>query len=75
MQLFRSEEDVDRGAARTGHAKGAVFSPEQLWELAKRWWDDRLDLDWQRKPVAIRQGILDEVGLTGPFWRLETAAA
>ncbi len=46
------------------------MEPAQLWELAKRWYNDRLRLDWRRRSVAERQRILDEVGLTGDFWDL-----
>lgn len=70
MQLFRSEEEIDAWSKTTGHSKGAVFSPGQLWELAKRWWDDRLEFDWSRRTIAERQDILGDVGLTGEFWDL-----
>jgi hypothetical protein len=71
MALFRSEDHVDRWCRRRGVAKGAVFSLPQLWELARRWYDDRLEHDWRRKTVAERQRILEEVGLVGPFWQIE----
>ncbi len=70
MQLFRSEEDVAVWCEATGTAVGAVFSPQQLWDLATRWYDDRFDVVWKRRSVEQRQKILDEVGLTGEFWRL-----
>lgn len=70
MQLFRSEEDVNAWGAASSVPVGAVFSVEQLWKLAKRWYDDRFNLDWARRTVAQRQAILDEVGLTGEFWTL-----
>lgn len=70
MQLFRSEEEVDKWAEVTSHPKGAVFSPPQLWELAQGWYDDRLELDWRRKTLGERQAILTSVGLTGDFWDL-----
>ncbi len=54
----------------TGVTVGAVFEPERLWELSRRWYDDRLQPDWRRKTIPERQSILAEVGLTGPFWRL-----
>ncbi len=43
---------------------------EVLWELARRWYDDRLRPDWRRRTIAERAGILVDVGLTGDFWRL-----
>ncbi|MBT8202492.1 MAG: hypothetical protein HKN74_00145 [Acidimicrobiia bacterium] len=70
MQLFRSEEDIDEWSTHTGIPVGARFPPEQLWELATRWYDDRFDLDWGRRTVEERQAILDEVGLIGAFWHL-----
>ncbi len=70
MLLFRSEKDVEDWCRARDRAPGAIFDLERLWQLAQRWYDDRLDLDWRRKPVADRQVILDRVGLVGPFWRL-----
>jgi hypothetical protein len=51
---------------------GAQFSPQQLWDLAQRWYDDRFELDWRRRSVAEWQRILDDVGLTGESWSLAT---
>ena len=42
----------------------------QLAHLARRWYGDRLDPGWRPRTVAESQAILDEVGLTGPAWRL-----
>lgn len=61
---------MEKWCAATGHAKGAVLKPTQLWELAKRWYDDRLELDWRRLSIAERQTILEGVGLTDDFWSL-----
>ncbi len=74
MQLFRSEDDVDEWARTTGHPKGAVFSSDRLWDLARGWYDDRLQLEWGRKTLDERQAILTAVGLTGAFWDLESAS-
>ena len=51
-----------------------MLSPETLWELAKRWYDDRLDPDWRRRTVSERQAILEDVGLTGEFWDLSASS-
>lgn len=45
--------------------------PDQLFGLADRWYDDRLDHNWRRRTIAERRDILEAVGLTGPFWELE----
>ena len=41
-----------------------------LWQLAQPWYRDRLDPDWTPQPTGARQRLLDDVGLTSPFWRL-----
>jgi len=68
MQLFRSEADVQHWSTSTSIPVGSTFSVEQLWELAKRWYDDRFELEWKRRTIAERQLILEEVGLVGEFW-------
>jgi len=70
MQLFRSEDDVQAWSTATSIPVGDTFTVEQLWELAKRWYDDRFDLGWKRRTIAERQLILEEVGLSGDFWTL-----
>jgi len=70
MQLFRSGEDLSEWSEATGIPIGAEFPPEQLWQLARRWYDDRFEPDWRRRTVEERQAILTEVGLTGDFWSL-----
>jgi hypothetical protein len=66
MRLFRDEEHVHR----TYQAPGAVFSLPQLWQLAQRWYGDRLDADWTPHARARNQADLTAAGLCGEFWRL-----
>jgi hypothetical protein len=70
MLLFRSEEDVQRWCERHGRAPGAVLGAARLWELARRWYGDRLDPGWRPRTVEASQAILTSLGLTGEFWRL-----
>jgi Alkylmercury lyase len=49
---------------------GLVVELERLYRLALPWYGDRLDPGWAPKPRGERQAILDDVGLTGPFWQL-----
>ena len=68
MNLFRSEEHVARWLAdRRG---GQTIPVAQLAALAAAWWHDRLSADWRPHTREENQAILDEVGLTGSFWRL-----
>ena len=68
MNLFRSEEHVDRWLA--GRTPGATTTVTKLSELAHAWWDDRLSSDWQPHTREQNQAILERLGLVGDFWRL-----
>ena len=68
MRLFRSEEHVGRWL--DGRPVGAVISVTTLCDLAFAWWRDRLDPHWRPHTREENQAILDDLGLTGEFWRL-----
>jgi len=68
MLLFRSEAHVDRWLA--GRERGAIIPVTKLADLATAWWADRLAPDWRPRSREQNQAILEELGLTGPFWRL-----
>ena len=68
MNLFRSEEHIQRWLR--GRPPGATLTVEKLSELAHAWWGDRLAPDWQPHTRAQNQKILNDLGLTGDFWRL-----
>jgi hypothetical protein len=61
MRLLRSGGEV---------TEGALVDLPTLRRLARRWYGDRLDPDWRPRTREQSQAILDEVGLTGGFWRL-----
>jgi hypothetical protein len=69
MNLFRSEEHIDRWLA--GRDPGATITAAKLSELAHDWWDDRLASDWRPHTREQNQAILDRLDLTGEFWRLQ----
>ena len=70
MVFLRSEEHLARWLPDTGREPGASMSAATLNELARRWWWTRVEPDWRPRTTAESQAILDEVGLTGEFWRL-----
>jgi hypothetical protein len=41
-----------------------------MWALSRRWYGDRLDRAFTPRSVAASQQLLDDVGLTSPFWQL-----
>ena len=75
MLLFRSADHVDRWHTQTGIARGASFTPAQMWELAKLWHGTRLDRDWRRFTPDEAQRVFDRAGLTGDFWRFPRPAS
>jgi hypothetical protein len=68
MNLFRSEEHATRWL--DGRPPGATIPVDVLCDLAMRWWDDRLDPGWRPHTREQNQAILEDLGLTGDFWRL-----
>ena len=70
MLLFRSEEHVDRWCADRGIARGAMFTPDQMWRLARPWFERRLARDWRRPTLDEAHALFERAGLTGDFWRL-----
>jgi len=68
MNLFRSEEHIRRWLGK--RAPGATIGVAKLSELAHGWWSDRLAGDWHPRTREHNQAILDELELTGEFWRL-----
>ena len=70
MVFLRSEEHLEGWLAANGWDPGASMSAAQLHELARRWWSTRLQPDWLPRKSEESQAILDDLGLTGDFWRL-----
>ena len=68
MNLFRSEEHIARWL--DNRDAGETITVSTLSALAHAWWKDRLDPDWQPHSPQQNQAILEQVGLTGPFWSL-----
>jgi hypothetical protein len=68
MNLFRSEEHVQRWLG--DRAPGAILAVGDLSALAHVWWGDRLSPGWVPHTAAQNQTLLEQVGLTGAFWRL-----
>ena len=66
MLLFQSEEHVER----SGHARGALTTTQQIWRLADEWYRDRADPGWRRRNAEEAEAVFESVGLTGDFWRL-----
>jgi hypothetical protein len=75
MLAFRSEAHVERWCEMRGIAKGAVFSLEQVCELGRAWYADKLSPDWRRATPEEAEATFAGIGLTGDFWRLRPAGS
>ena len=70
MLAFRSEAHVDSWCRERRVSRGAVFTAEQAWALARAWYAGRVDPAWRRRTPEEAERIFASVGLTGPFWSL-----
>jgi hypothetical protein len=70
MLAFRSEAHVDRWCRARRLPRGAVFTLDQAWDLAREWYADRLSPTWRRHSPEEAEAAFARIGLIGPFWRL-----
>jgi len=70
MLFFRSEGHLGKWLEQQNAPRGAVLSLATTWRLAKAWYVDRRDPRWRPRSKEQAQSVLDEVGLTDPFWKL-----
>ena len=68
MLLFRSEETVDRWCQARDIPRRPLISLAQLWQLAVRWYANRLTVESRRPAADEMVSIFASIGLTGPFW-------
>jgi hypothetical protein len=68
MLLFRSEEMVERWCRRIGVERGETLTPEQVWELSKLWYHNRLSVDYHGRTAEEAEKIFRQVGLGSEFW-------
>jgi hypothetical protein len=50
--------------------RGYITDATTVWRLAGGWYGDRLHPDFRPHSREHNQRLLDECGLTGPFWQL-----
>jgi hypothetical protein len=71
IRAFCNAQHVDHWLARNpGTPPGATVPAEQLYRLALPWYGDRLDPGWEPQSQEHRQRLLEQTGLSGPFWQL-----
>ncbi len=69
MLFFQSEEALNEWLVSQKVERGAVLSIPQLWELSKRWYQDRMSLGYHGRTIEQVQAIFKDLGLTSEFWQ------
>lgn len=62
---------MDDWCRRRALTRGVTLTLDGCWELARAWYPGRGDPAWRGRSAEAAQAVLDSVGLTGPFWRME----
>jgi Alkylmercury lyase len=69
MLFFQSEESLNKWLNTRKATRGAVLSIPKLWELSRRWYQDRMSPEYHGRTLEQVQEIFKEVGLTSAFWQ------
>jgi hypothetical protein len=68
MLLFRSEESIDKWCKRNNLTRGEVLTLQQVWELSKLWYDNRMSLEYHGRSAEQVADVFKQAGLTSKFW-------
>ena len=71
MLLFRSEEWIDKWCKRKDLERGEVLTIQQVWELSKLWYDNRLSLDYHGRSAEQVAEIFKQAELISDFWYIQ----
>jgi len=61
---------VNRWCVAQRKKRGATMSLDQAWSLSRKWYGNRLDIEFRRPTAGEAKEIFENVGLTGEFWSL-----
>jgi hypothetical protein len=57
-----------------GNRGGESLSLTQVWELSRRWYTDRLSVDFHGRNVTQVEEIFRSLNLTSEFWYMNPPA-
>ncbi len=69
MLLFRSEELARRWCERHRREPGEILTPQQILDLSRLWYKDRLSVDYHGRTPLKAEEIFREAGLVSKFWQ------
>ena len=64
---------MDAWSALTGLPRGEVLTLDHTWELAKLWYQDRMDPGFRGRSADEAQHIFRQLGLHAPLWDVQAA--
>ena len=70
MLLFRSEEWIDKWCKRKNLERGEFLTLQQVWELSKLWYANRMSLEYHGRSIEQAEDIFRKAGLTSEFWHV-----
>ena len=70
IRFFRSDEHVLTWSAQSETPIGEIVAIANLWQLSRRWFDNRMSPDWRKPQREVLQEMLRDHGFTGQFWSL-----
>ncbi|HEX4681882.1 MAG TPA: hypothetical protein VH277_04180 [Gemmatimonadaceae bacterium] len=70
MELFRSEEHIQRWLDSRGFPRGTTVGIDTVLRLARAWYADPRAAAWRPRTRDESQAVLASVGLSGDFWEL-----
>ncbi|HEX2696600.1 MAG TPA: hypothetical protein VHM28_02760 [Anaerolineales bacterium] len=68
MLLFQSEEWIDKWCQRNKLEGGEILTAQQVWELSKLWYGNRLSLEYHGRSIEQVEEIFKRAGLKSKFW-------
>lgn len=68
MLFFRSEEWVDKWCKRNNLERGEMLSIQQVWELSKLWYGNRMSLEYHGRSMEQVAEVFRQAGLMAKFW-------
>ncbi|MEY2819883.1 MAG: hypothetical protein RL275_3346 [Chloroflexota bacterium] len=68
MLLFRSEETLDMWCKRNNLERGETLSVQQVWDLSKLWYGNRMSLDYHGRSMEQVADVFRQAGLMSKFW-------
>ena len=71
MLLFQSEEWIEKWCKRNDLERGEILTIDQVWELSKLWYHNRLSVDIHGRNTEQVAEVFRQAGLTSAFWHEE----